>query len=123
MEIKFYTLCEDGSIREMADEFGGAIQFQCKPLTASQGGHGTASAYTDRLLSWDYDKHNACTMEVWGNQAQYWDDRKPADIERFITAYYGRPCRLLGKVRYTNQSSGFPVWRLDWQWLDADPAK
>lgn len=110
----------DGTlVMEKPDEFGGIVEFKQEPegeLTVENAG----TAYTDRLYQWDYKLYNRCCMEVWGNVAQYWDDRKTADIERFLSLYTkrGGRIRLLKMTRYTNQANGFPVWSLDWQYLD-----
>lgn len=117
--IRFYGMDGFGNVvddEEMTDEYGGQYQFKREPHGDKPDIH---SAYTDRLYQWDAEKHDRCAREVWGNAGQYWDRRTPADIAKFLRGYYGREVRVLALVHYTNAASGYPVWRIDWQYLSA----
>lgn len=73
----------------------------------------TDSIYTDRLLEWDWDKHNHLCQKHFSNQGQYWNDRDPKKIEAFLCDWVGKKVTLVANIQYVNMSSGFPVWRLD----------
>jgi len=76
----------------------------------------TGSLYTDRLLQWDWDKHNRLCEKHFGNQGQYWDNRDPEKIEAFLRDWTGHEELKLIQVRqYCNQSSGYPTWLLVWE--------
>ena len=67
--------------------------------------------YSDRMYQQDYEKYNACCMEVFGNEGQYFDQRSPKGIEKFLQLYYNKPnLKLLWVVEDCNQASGYPLW-------------
>jgi len=74
-----------------------------------QKGKGNA-VYSDRLYQWDYKKFNSCCQEVFGDTGQYFDNRKPEDIERFLSLYLGTNVKLTAIQKECNVSSGFPLW-------------
>ena len=74
----------------------------------------TGSIYTDRLLQWDYAKHNLLCRKHFGNEGQYWHDRDPKKIEAFLCDWTGKKVVLIANIQYVNLSSGYPVWRLDY---------
>jgi hypothetical protein len=66
--------------------------------------------YSDRLMQWDYDKFNKCCMKVWNNEGQYFDNRKPNDIENFLSKYYDKEIKLTAIMEGCNVSNGYPYW-------------
>lgn len=81
------------------------IQYQVR-----ESQRGDQGLYSDRMWQWDHDKFNKCTQEVWGNQGQYFNDRKPQDIERWISLYLRKPVQLISIEEHCNQATGYPVW-------------
>ena len=76
----------------------------------------TGSCYTDRLLGWDWDKHNELCEKHFGNKGQYWNDRDPEKIEAFLRDWTGKETLKLIQVReYCNISNGYPTWLLVWE--------
>lgn len=74
------------------------------------------TVYTDRLLQWDYDKHNRLCEKHFGNRGQHWDNRDPAKVEAFLQDYLNEPgLKLCSITEHCNQASGFPLWRLDYR--------
>ena len=74
------------------------------------------SLYSDRLYEWDREKYNDACRQIWNNQGQmfYVGERSPEETERFLQIYTRDPeLKLLSIFRYTNQSNGYDVWRLD----------
>jgi hypothetical protein len=69
-----------------------------------------SSEYSDRLLQWDWDKFNSCSREVWGNEAQYFNNRQPEDIERFLGLYFDKNVKLTALMEGCNVSNGYPYW-------------
>ena len=69
--------------------------------------------YTDRLLQWDYEKHNELCEKHFGNRGERWDKRSPSDIEDFLIDYLGKNVILVANIQYVHLGSGFPLWRLD----------
>jgi len=72
------------------------------------------SIYTDRLLQWDYDKHNLLCEEHFGDKGQLWDKRSPKKIAAFLSGWTGKKVVLVANIQYVNLSSGYPLWRLDY---------
>lgn len=68
--------------------------------------------YTDRLLMWDYAKHNMLCEKHFGNAAQYWDDRDPKKIEAFLRDWTGKKVVLVVNIQYVNMGNGYPLWFL-----------
>lgn len=79
---------------------------------ATQGATGTI--YTDRLLQWDYEKHNLLCKKHFGNEGQYWHDREAKKIEAFLCDWTGKKIVLVANIQYVNMSSGYPQWRFDY---------
>ncbi len=46
-------------------------------------GKATGTAYSDRILHWDYEKHNRLCKKHFGDDGQYWRDRQPEKVEAF----------------------------------------
>lgn len=75
--------------------------------------------YTDRLLQWDYAKHDLLCKKHFGNTKQYWEDRPSSKIEAFLRDWVSDPDLVLCRVvQYCNQATGFPTWRLDYHSAD-----
>lgn len=73
--------------------------------------------YTDRILSQDYNKNNDICKKVFGNIGQYWDNRSPSDVERFLRLYHGNDSiKLLVIYKHCNQASGYPIWSFSYIW-------
>lgn len=88
------------------------------------------SIYSDRLLQWDWDKHNELCRKHFGNEGQYWSDRDPEKIQDFLRDWCQDPgLKLHYIMQGCNVSNGFPVWcflfhsTTDGDWTTADVAK
>jgi hypothetical protein len=68
------------------------------------------TVYSDRLFQWDSKKFNECSEKVWKNSGQYFDNRNPSDIEKFLSLYYGEDIELTGIMQCCNLSNGYPIW-------------
>ena len=67
--------------------------------------------YSDRLLQWNYDKHNELCLKHFGNEGQYWSDRSDDKIEAFLRDYLDKPeLELVGIMNGCNVSNGYPYW-------------
>lgn len=74
------------------------------------------TVYTDRLLQWDYGKHNELCKKHFGNEGQNWGQRQPEQIEAFLRDWNdNQDLKLILVMECCNQSSGYPLWRLDYQ--------
>ena len=72
------------------------------------------TVYTDRLLQWDFAKHDRLCEKHFGDTGQYWDRRDPNLIANFLRDWYDNPEIVLCEViEYCNVSTGYPTWRLD----------
>lgn len=69
-----------------------------------------SAEYSDRMLEWDREKFSKCTREVFGNQKQYFDDREPKDIEKFLIKYFGHELKLVAVEKCCNVPTGYPIW-------------
>jgi hypothetical protein len=77
-------------------------------------GKANDTIYSDRLLQWDFAKHDRLCMKHFGNKGQYWSDRPPEKIEAFLRDWCDNPkLKLIFIMQYCNVSSGFPCWRFD----------
>lgn len=73
----------------------------------------TASAYSDRMLSWNRDQFDSACFKVWGNHGQmfYTDRRNPDEIEKFLRLYFNKPeLRLMLVRQHVNHATGFDLW-------------
>jgi hypothetical protein len=104
---------------EFVDEGGHPVRktkyshpYNYDPFVLWQGeGESNAADYSDRLLQWDYDKHNELCMKHFGNVRQRWNDRDPQKIEAFLRDYHNRPeIKLVKIMEMCNVSSGYPLW-------------
>lgn len=66
--------------------------------------------YSDRLMQWDMEKYNKCCREVFSNEAQMFQNRKPEDIEKFLSLYLEEKIILTAVVQACHWLSGFPYW-------------
>ena len=66
--------------------------------------------YSDRLWQWDSKKYDRCCNEVWGNEGQYFNNRKSKDIERFLSLYFEKEVKLTVIMQGCNVSNGYPYW-------------
>ncbi len=44
----------------------------------------TSTIYSDRLLQWDFAKHDTLCKKHFGDRGQYWNNRQPEIIEAFL---------------------------------------
>jgi hypothetical protein len=66
---------------------------------------------SDRLYQWDYDKYNECSKKIFGNTGQYFDNRQPQQIEKFLRLYFTDNTIVLKRIlQGCNVSNGFPYW-------------
>jgi hypothetical protein len=79
-----------------------------RPGTSGPGEH---SVYSDRLITWDFAKHDALCLRHFGDRGQVWSDRAPAYIEAFLREYFGKPdLELQIIMEGCNIANGFPYW-------------
>lgn len=72
--------------------------------------------YTDRLLQWDFPRHDELCLKHFGDSGQYWDYRSSVAIEAFLKDWVGdKELVLVSKTEYCDRSSGHPTWRLDFK--------
>ncbi len=69
--------------------------------------------YSDRLLQWDYKKHNILCKKHFDNEGQYWDKRESKKIEAFLSDFLDKKIVLVANIQYVNLSNGYPLWRFD----------
>lgn len=71
----------------------------------------TFSVYTDRLFSENPSKFNSAALSVFENKSQYFDNKDPSLIEKFLQVYYSDTSICLLKIiEECNVSNGFPTW-------------
>lgn len=69
-----------------------------------------SAEYSDRMLDWDIHKFEKCSQEVFGNQKQYFDDRDPKDIEKFLIKYFEHDLKLVAIEKCCYFPTGYPIW-------------
>lgn len=68
------------------------------------------SVFSDRMMCLDYERFNVCCIQTFGNDGQCFYDRKPADIEKFLSMYFDKNIQLTGIEEGCNISNGYPYW-------------
>ena len=68
------------------------------------------TVYSDRLIQWDYEKYNECCKSIWNNEGQYFNNREPEDIEKFLNLYFNKKVKLTAIMRGCNVSNDYPYW-------------
>lgn len=69
------------------------------------------SVYSDRLIQWDFKKHDELCMKHFGNHGQNWSCREPQKIQEFLRDYLEKPeLTLCEIIEGCNQSNGYPYW-------------
>ncbi len=109
----FLFMDEDGNIDTSIKtkytnpyDYDPILQWETKDGVESNG-----SVYTDRLLGWDYDKHNELCRKHFGNRGQYWNDREPEKIQAFMRDWTDNQELVLVRVEeHCNAATGYPVW-------------
>lgn len=93
--------------------YGTFVQWQHPQIPKEQAGGGW---YSDRMFQHDHKKYNRAAQEVWGNQGQYFSQRTPEDIERFLRLYMEDDSLVLVTIlQMCNVSSGYPLWYFRWE--------
>ena len=96
--------------REYPYSYDGFVQWRGGKNEEANG-----TIYSDRLLMWDYNKHNRLCEEHFGDQGQYWNQRDPKKIEAFLRDWTGDDnLKLIFVMEYCNVSNGYPCWRFDY---------
>jgi hypothetical protein len=81
------------------------------------------TAYSDRMLSWDWDKYETAMQASHGNRRQY-GHREPAKCEEFLQLYFDDPTiRLVAIIEDCNVSNGYPVTVFRWRKVQADASE
>jgi len=89
--------------------YDGFVQWRIEPQQKA-----SSTIYSDRLLQWDFAKHDRLCQKHFGNKGQLWDRREPKLIEAFLRDWCDdKNLTLVMVMEYCNQSSGYPVWRFD----------
>lgn len=67
--------------------------------------------YSDRMMSWDWDKFHDAIKQVWPDgHGQYFDKDDPKDVEKFMSLYQGHPVKLTAIMKGCNVSNGYPYF-------------
>lgn len=78
-----------------------------------------SSDYSDRLLQWDRDKHDALCEKHFGNRGQAWHQRSHDKIELFLQEYHGySKVILMFVVQGKNVSNGYSYWVLGYAYRE-----
>lgn len=74
----------------------------------------TGSVYSDRLRQWDYEKYEECSKKH--GDPGLMRNKVPIQIQSFLRDYLNEPkLNLILIMEYCNLSTGYPVWRFDYQ--------
>jgi hypothetical protein len=70
-----------------------------------------SGVYSDRLFQADALAYNMACRSVWGNEGQYFDSRRPKDVEKMLQLIYSNSKLKLYRILKTcNVGNGYPVW-------------
>lgn len=82
-----------------------------KKLEDDKLNYNNGGIYSDRLFTQNPERYNNSMLEVFGNKSQYFDDKSPMKIEKFLQIFYQDESLVLRKIiESCNQSSGYPCW-------------
>lgn len=73
-------------------------------------GRGVDGEYSDRIWQWDYDKAERLWKEHVGTR---WELAGAEKLSAFLSAFHGRPVRVVALAEGCNISNGYPyfiVW-------------
>ncbi len=124
MKNAIYTNAYGCQINPEADEHGKPVSrtksehpYSYDGFVVWRGGENKEAndtVYSDRLLQWDYEKYNRLSVKHFGNKGQTFSDREPKKIEAFLRDWCDAPeLKLVFVMEYCNASSGYPLWRFD----------
>ena len=68
--------------------------------------------YSDRLLQWNRTIFVNAVKAVWPGKSssQMFYDKKPEDLNKFLSLYFGKKVKLTAVMQGCNISSGYPYW-------------
>ena len=66
--------------------------------------------YSDRMMSWDWDKFHESMKQVWEKHGHYFDGDDPKDVEKFLSLYNGKQVKLTAILKGCNISNGYPYF-------------
>ena len=69
-----------------------------------------SAVYSDRLLQWSHEKFDKCCQEIFKNKGQYFSERDPKDIEKFLSLYFEKEIKLMAITQGCNTCTGYPYW-------------
>lgn len=86
-------------------------------LQFSTGEQPDGSCYSDRLMSWyGYDVVRKTMQKHFGEQGDYWNQRKPEAIQGFLRELLSYPELKLTRIEeHCNVATGYPVWFFAYQ--------
>lgn len=71
----------------------------------------SSTIYSDRLYEANSTLFNQACRDVWKNEGQYFDKRRPQDIEKFLQRYYDNSSIVLTQIyKSCNTYNGYPCW-------------
>ena len=71
----------------------------------------TSTIYSDRILQWDYKKARKLMAKHFGESGDYWNNREPKKIEKFLREYCkDKTIEIVYIMEHCNRSSGYPLW-------------
>lgn len=69
------------------------------------------TAYSDRILQWDYEKARNLQRKHFVNRGDYYPREDAKKVQAFLRDYFDAPkLELIVITEGCNQSSGYPVW-------------
>lgn len=104
---------EDGFLRHFPARTKFSHPYSYDPIVlVDTGAKGDASAYSDRMVGWNYEKFYACLGKInngKGEMAFRWGDRKL--VTALMRDYNDDPALEVTRVvEMCNASTGYPVW-------------
>lgn len=104
---------EDGFLRHVPTRTKRSHPYNYDPIVLIDSGEkGNASVYSDRMVSWDYDKFYACLHKInngMGELSFRWASRDL--VTALMRDYNNDPgLEVTRVVEMCNASNGYPVW-------------
>jgi len=104
---KYVQLKNEHPISDFKYSYTSFISWYDKKVTPE------ASVDTDRIWEMLPSKHDRLCRKNFGDIGQWWQDRKPKDIENFLREWYKEPKLKLAFVKQNcKKSNGNPYWTL-----------
>lgn len=74
--------------------------------------------HSDRIIVLKTMQHSRISRHLWGNEGHSFYNRKPEEIEIYLTHLLGKRLRLTAITQSCNVAHGYPYWGFHFVYVD-----